>query len=231
MAELSREGHRQRVKKAYCENGIVGMADANILELILFYAIPRKDTKQLAYDILNHFNGRLDLVFEADIAELQSIDGVGESAAILLSLFRGVNRRLLLLRNENLRCLADYGDAKAYCRNLLSDLPEERFLLITLDNNMIIIQVHTIAKGSVNTVNIDTRRVVECALRDKSAAAIVAHNHPHGSFTPSAKDEAFTRRLNNLLAQLGIRLADHIIVGENGTLAMKYDIRYAELFE
>lgn len=228
---LSREGHRQRVRQAYLENNLSGMADANVLELILFYAVPRKDTKQLAYDILNHFNGRLDLVFEADIAELQSIKGVGESAAILISLFHTVSHRLSEQQNEAVTCLENYNDTKAYCRNLLSGLPEERLILITLDNHSKIINVHTIANGSVNMVSVEARRVVEYVLRDKGTAAIIAHNHPHGSFRPSNNDMAFTKQLNRLLAQLGIRLADHIIVGTDGTLAMKYDIRYTELFE
>ena len=231
MSELSREGHRQRLKHTYLENGIAGMADANILELILFYAIPRKDTKQLAYDILNHFNGRLDLVFSADVDELRSIKGVGDSAAILLSLFNAVSRHLTAQKNREVSCLADYNDAKAYCRNLLSGLDEERLLMITLDNNMNIVNVHTVTHGSVNTVSVEPRRIVEYTLRDKSAVIIVSHNHPHSDYMPSEKDVAITRRLIHLLAPLGIRLADHIIVGENGTLAMKHDIRFAELFD
>lgn len=231
MLALSREGHRQRVKQTYLENNLSGMADANVLELILFYAVPRKDTKQLAYDVLNHFNGRLDLVFEADIKELQSITGIGESAAILISLFNTVGRRLAAQQNASITCLEDYNDTKAYCRNLLSGLTEERLILITLDNHSKIINVHTIADGSVNMVSVEARRMVEYALRDKATAAVIAHNHPHGSFRPSNNDMAFTRQLNRLLAQLSIRLADHIIVGSDGTLAMKYDIRYTELFE
>lgn len=228
---LSREGHRQRVKDTYRENGITGMADANLLELILFYAIPRKDTKQLAYDILNHFNGRLDLVFEADLEELETINGIGESAAILISLFRAVSSRLSERQNESVQCLDDYREAKAYCRNLLANRTEEQLLLITLDNDLNIINVHNIASGTVNMITISSRRILEYVLRDKSAAVIITHNHPHGSFKPSTEDIQFTQRLNRLLKQLGIRLADHIIVGENGSLAMKYDIRYTELFE
>ena len=224
------EGHRERVKKAYLENGLSGMAVHNILELILFYAIPRKDTKQIARELSAHFGGDLCRIFNADIAELESIDGIGESAAILLTLFGEVNRAAAAQKNAGVKDLSDYVAVKEYCRNLLENLPYERMLLITLDNRRRLLHTHTVAEGTVNSASVEPRKLVKAALTDNAASVIVAHNHPRGSFLPSGDDVMFTKKLRNLLENIGIGFADHIIIGDSGSLSMKNDIRYTELF-
>ena len=224
------EGHRERVKNAYLENRLAGMADHNILELILFYAIPRKDTKQLARDLLAHFGGDLNRVFQANVEELECVKGIGESAAILLTLFGEVSRRTAAQKNKGIKRFADYHVTKEYCHNLLDNLPTERMLLITLDNQDRLIRTHTIAEGTVNAASVEPRKLVQAALTDNAAALIVAHNHPAGNFLPSQEDVAFTKNLSFLLRKIGIHLKDHVIVGEGGSISMRNDIRYIDLF-
>ena len=115
-------------------------------------------------------------------------------------------------------------------KRLLGLSPCEQTVLITLDNNMRILAVHTVAEGTVNTAVIEPRKLIELALRDKCASVMLTHNHPNGSFIPSPEDMTVTQQLYRLFAALNIRLADHIIVGSDGSLSMKNDVRYAALF-
>jgi len=224
------DGHRDRVRKAYMENRLAGMATHNILELILFYAIPRKDTKPVARALSEHFGGDLNRIFNADIEELKSIDGIGESAAVLLTLFGEVNRAAAAQKNVGMKDFSDYVAVKEYCRNLLENQPNEKMLLITLDNRRRLINTHTVAEGTVNATAVEPRKLVQAALTDNASSVILVHNHPYGDFMPSPEDVQLTGRLNDLLRQIGIRFADHIIVGDNGSISMKNDIRYTSLF-
>lgn len=230
MAELGREGHRERVKAAYRKHGLEIMPDHNVLELLLFYAIPRKDVKPIAYNLMNRFK-TLENVFNADMDTLKTVDGVGENAAILISLIKDVNARISESQNNDVKNLDSSEKSKAYAQNLLRHCEYEKVIIICLDNNCRVIDHHTVSEGTVNCSVVNHKKIVECVIRDKAASLIIAHNHPHGNPTPSTEDINFTVEILNLLRKIQVDLNDHIIVGNKSTLSMRTTARYCEFFD
>lgn len=230
MAELSREGHRERVKEVYRKNGLESMPDHNVLELLLFYAIPRRDVKPIAYNLINRFK-TLENVFNADIDTLKTVDGVGENAAILISLFRNINVRILENRNSAIKVLDTSQKSKTYAENLLRSSENEKLIVICLDNKCGIINHHIAAEGTVNCAIVDQKKIIEYAIRDNAASLILAHNHPQGDPYPSTEDVNFTVKTLSLLRPIQIDLNDHIIVGCNSTISMRMTAQYCDYFD
>lgn len=230
MADLSPEGHRKRMKERYIKGSSDTLDDHHLLELLLFYSIPRKDVKPVAYNILNHYK-TLDKVFSAEYEDLLSIDSVGESTAMLIKLINDINKRIDTDKNKNIKRLSSYAEAKEYASNILRNLPTERIIVISLDNKLNIINTETIANGTVNFAGVDPKKIIKCVLRDNAASVIIAHNHPHGDPAPSPADVDFTADLLNILRNLNIPLNDHIIVGDREAISMSQMPRYAHFFD
>ena len=229
MENLSRKGHRQRVKESYLKNSFDAMPDHNILELILFYAIPQKDVKPIAYNLINHF-GSLENVLNADVSELIQVDGIQEHSAILLTLFRDVHRRLNQQKADvqyrTFEQLMDFALMK------LKDYQTETVLIVTFDNAKSIINTHILTGGEVNSAVLNKKDVAQFVIRDNASSVVVAHNHPSGSAVPSAADIDATISLSQFLRQINIALLDHIVVGGDGTVqSIKGDLRYAKYFD
>ncbi|MBQ8077359.1 MAG: RadC family protein [Eubacterium sp.] len=229
MEELSRKGHRQRLKDAYLKSGLDSMPDHNVLELILFYAIPQKDVKPLAYELINHF-GSLENVINADIKELMLVNGVKEHTAILISLFKGVNLRV----NQN--CAKEkyrsFESIAKYSSMMLRSYTNEVIMIVTFDNNNSIINTHIRDGGTVNRAQISKKDIAEIALRDNASSLAIAHNHPGGNTNPSVADINMTQELSVFLRQLNVRLIDHVIVGEGGkTESIKSNSKYIKFFD
>jgi DNA repair protein RadC len=229
MENLSRKGHRQRVKESYLKNSFDAMPDHNILELILFYAIPQKDVKPIAYNLINHF-GSLENVLNADVSELIQVDGIQEHSAILLTLFRNVHRRLNQQKADvqyrTFEQLMDFASMK------LKDYQTETVLIVTFDNAKSIINTHILTGGEVNSAILNKKDVAQFVIRDNASSVVVAHNHPSGSAVPSAADIDATISLSQFLRQINIALLDHIVVGGDGTVqSIKGDLRYAKYFD
>ena len=229
MENLSRKGHRQRVKESYLKNSFDAMPDHNILELILFYAIPQKDVKPIAYSLINHF-GSLENVLNADVSELIQVDGIQEHSAILLTLFRDVHRRLNQQKADvqyrTFEQLMDFASMK------LKDYQTETVLIVTFDNAKSIINTHILTGGEVNSAVLNKKDVAQFVIRDNASSVVVAHNHPSGSAVPSAADIDATISLSQFLRQINIALLDHIVVGGDGTVqSIKGDLRYAKYFD
>lgn len=208
------EGHRQRMKARFADTGLDGMNDHNVLELLLFYALPRKDTNELAHKLISQF-GSLSAVLEADTAELSKVDGIGESAAVLLSLVPQISRRYMeeisiprkrIIYPED---VADYFKAK-----FLYETNELCYALF-LDNSGSIISCKRVSNGVVNATDVGIRMLVELAMKNKAVDVIIAHNHPHGDVYPSREDEHSTELIKKALGLVDIRLVDHIIVAGN----------------
>lgn len=212
MPELKRDGHRQRMRASYLSGAYDSLPDYNMLELFLSLVIPRRDVKQLAYDLINKFSN-IEGVLNADVKDLMSVNGVGESAAVAIKLVADLNKRALQNRNENVVKLNTISQADEYCVNLLSAERVEKVALITLRADNSIIRVHKISSGTVNEAAVDIRNIVGIAIDDGASAVIVSHNHPDGNKQPSAKDINFTVELKLLLKKMRIVLLEHIVVG------------------
>lgn len=208
------DGHRGRVRKRFLENGLSGFADHEVLELLLFYSIPQRDTNQIAHALMDQF-GTLSRVFSAPAELLTQVDGVGETTAVLLRLIPLAVQRARLQEAEQERALNSVDSIGAYLLELFSQERSETAYQLCLDAKGKLLACKRLGKGSASMVNLDTRKLVENALLTSASSVVLAHNHPSGVALPSEDDQATTRRAKAALEAVGVRLVDHIIVADN----------------
>ncbi len=206
-------GHRQRQRDRYRATGLDGYAAHEVLEMILDYAIPRRDNNGLAHELLEHF-GSLHNVLDASVEALMRVDGIGEYSAVLLSLFAQVEKRVAQSRMEQKASLQNRSDAEKYCIQLFKGCKVEHFYAIYLNGQMEVLAKVLIARGSISDVPSYPRIVADYALRYNAHAVIICHNHPGGSLTPSSADIGATIRMQAVLEELEVRLIDHLVVAE-----------------
>jgi len=208
------EGHRERVKKRFLNEGLDSFEDYQVLELLLFYAIPRKDTNELAHTLISKF-GSLSAVFEADPADLANTVGISENSAVLLSLIPFLSRYYLKDKWGKNETIDSSIKAGKYLIDLFAGRNYEMFYLICLDVQNNIIHASLVHKGTINEVQIYPRIIVETALRHKANSVILAHNHPGSSIEISKADEEATKKIKLALNAISIQVMDHIIVANN----------------
>jgi len=213
------EGHRRRMRERFMAQGLQGFAAHEILELILFYGIPRANVNPLAHRLLDTF-GSLHAVLEADVKDLTKVEGIGESTAALLSLFGHVDRELEKSRSAARKKLKNRAAAQKHCLGLLAGLRQEHLYLVCMNAQLEVVQNALIAKGTLNEVQAHPRLVAEAALRANAHAVVLCHNHPGGSMIPSQADLDMTASLGKLLEGLDVTLIDHIIVAGDEALSM-----------
>lgn len=213
------DGHRDRLRQSYLEHGLMSMNDINALELLLFYAIPRRDTNEIAHRLLDRFE-TLDGVFSASAEELQEVEGIGENAAALLTLIPEIMKKSRVSKSREIRQIRSSDDAGACLLPYFLNERDEVVYLLCLDTKRCVICCAEMGRGVVNSVDTGIRRIVEKALKVRASSVILAHNHPDGIALPSREDEVFTRALYNALETVGIRLEDHIIVAEDDYTSM-----------
>lgn len=213
------DGHRERLRKSYLEHGLMRMNDINALELLLFYAIPRRDTNEIAHHLLERF-GSLDAVFTAPVEELCEVDGIGESAAALITLIPDIMKKSRLSKAREIRQIRSSEDAGAYLLPYFMNEKDEVAYLLCLDSKRAVICCTEMGRGVVNGVDASIRHIVEKALKVRACSVIIAHNHPDGIALPSREDDVFTRALYNALETVGIRLEDHIIVADEDYISI-----------
>ena len=213
------DGHRERLRQSFLEHGLSGMNDINALELLLFYAVPRRDTNELAHMLLQHF-GSLDGVFSASAEELCEVEGIGAYAASLLALVPEIMKESRLSKSREIRQIRSSDDAGEYLLPYFMNERDEVVYLLCLDSKRAVICCAEMGRGVVNSVDTSVRRIVEKALKVKACSVIVAHNHPDGLALPSREDDLFTKCLYNALETVGIRLEDHIIVADEDYISI-----------
>ena len=213
------EGHRDRLRHSYLEHGLMSMTDINALELLLFYAIPRRDTNEIAHRLLDRFE-TLDGVCSASMEELQEVEGIGENAAALLTLIPEIMKKSRVSKAREIRQIRSSDDAGAFLLPYFLNEQDEVVYLLCLDTKRCVICCAEMGRGVVNSVDTGIRRIVEKALKARASSVIIAHNHPDGIALPSREDELFIRALYNALETVGIRLEDHIIVAEDDYTSM-----------
>lgn len=218
MGNLHR-GHRQRVKERYIEEGLDGFQDHQVLELLLFYAIPMKDTNVLAHQMIKEF-GSLALLFEAHPQEIARRCGVTENIAILVSLIPSLSRRYINTKWGDKPALDSSQRAGEYAVSLFTGRTYEVFYLICLDTQNRVIRAVLVHEGTINEAPVYPRIIVETALRHQAHSVILAHNHPGGSLNPSRADIDVTQRIKTALNPIDIKVIDHILVA--GTRYMSF---------
>ena len=208
------EGHRDRMRTRYLQEGADGMASHEILEILLYGTIPRGDTNEIAHHLLDEF-GSISNLIEADPYEIAKTAGVGIKSAVFLSLLHELVLRYEREKLEQKPALTSIPRSVDYCKTLLAFRPRECFYAICLDSRRKIIHTAKISEGTVNDAAVSPRLVVEKALRYKATGILLCHNHPSGNVKPSYEDIILTNQLKSMLEPLGVQVVDHIIIGEN----------------
>ena len=213
------QGHRERLRHLFLQEDLDSFPEHMVLELLLFYAIPRRDINELAHALINHF-GSLSGVFDAPYDSLVRIPGMGQQAATLLKLMPSLFRRYQMARISLDACLNTLEKAGDYLLPRFAGLKYETIYLLCLDAKCKVLCCRKLFEGSVNAAQIQVRRVVETALSLNASSVIIAHNHLSGVALPSPEDEVTTMTLYKALAAVDVCLADHIIVAENDYVSM-----------
>lgn len=224
------KGHREKVRQRYYETGLQGMAPHNILEFLLFFGIPYRDTNPIAHDLINHF-GSLSAVFEAKHTDLMKIKGMTNNAAclitMLLPLFRKYTEDVVGRRPK----FSDINETVDFLKALYLDCNNnERVFILCFDASGYLITYRMINEGDLKSSNVDIRKLTSILLETNAASVIFSHNHPHGVASPSREDIEITKFLAPFLSQLKVKFDDHIIIGEKNHFSMAKSLRFAHIF-
>ena len=213
------EGHRQRLKDRFLREGLDNFDELYVLELLLYYCIPRKDTNPIAHALLDYF-GSLTGVLEATVEELERIPGISHNAATLLNLVHQTGRYYQVKRAQTGDILRTIDQCGNYLVPHFFGRENETVFLLCLDAKCKVLGCKLVGEGSVNSANIPIRRVVETALNTNATTVILAHNHPSGLAIPSDEDVETTMRVAKAMESVEITLADHIVVADNDYVSM-----------
>jgi DNA repair protein RadC len=213
-------GHRERLRQRFSENGFAGFHDYEVLELLLTYAIPRQDVKPIAKRLLKVF-GTLAGVFDAPVAELQQIEGIGEKGAVFLSLVRQVEVRYLASDLPGKSVFDRPDRVKAHLRLLVQGRGMECFGAIFTDQQHRHIATQIMFEGTVDRTAVYPRNLMKRALELDAKGLMLFHNHPGGTPRASEEDIALTRRMVEACAPLDIKVLDHFLVAGSRVLSFR----------
>ena len=205
------DGHRQRVKARYLKEGLDAFEEHQVLEMLLFYSIPMKDTNELAHKMIQEF-GSLAGLFEANPIDISKRCEVSENTAILISLIPSLSRRYFKGKWGDKPVLNSSSKAGEYAISLFAGRTYEAFFVICLDTQTRIIHADLVHEGTIDEAPVYPRMIVESALRHKANSVVLAHNHPGGGLQPSKADIEITKRITAALEAISISIMDHIIV-------------------
>ena len=213
-------GHRDRLRARFTEVGGDALPDYELLELVLFRSIPRRDVKPVAKELLKRF-GTFAEVLAAPPARLMEVEGIGESVVTDLKIVEASARRLAKGAVAKRPVLASWSAVLDYCRTTMAFADVEQFRLLFLDKRNALIADEVQQSGTVDHTPVYPRQVVKRALELSATALILVHNHPSGDPTPSSADIRMTREIIDVAKPLGITIHDHIIVGREGHASFK----------
>jgi DNA repair protein RadC len=213
-------GHRERLRARFRDAGPEALADYELLELVLFRAIPQRDVKPLAKSLLEKF-GSFAEVISAPPARLSEVPGVGDAVITELKVVQAAANRLVRGEVAQRKVLSSYPAVVDYCRAVQAFAEREEFRVLFLDRRNQLIADERQQEGTVDHAPVYPREVVKRALELSATAIILVHNHPSGDPTPSRADIEMTRSIVEVARSLGISVHDHIIVGKGGHASFK----------
>lgn len=213
------DGHREKLRRRFLEGGLDSFADHEALELLLFYAIPRRDTNELAHRLMEHY-GTLDAVLTAPLEELTQISGIGENAAALIRLVPRLAQKARLSAAAREIVLSDAERMGEYLLERFRGEKNEVIYQLCLDRKGKLIVCRRLNEGGVDSSELNIRRLVENALLSSASMVVLAHNHPSGIALPSPEDYVTTDRVEEALRVVGVQLVDHIIVADDDYVSM-----------
>jgi DNA repair protein RadC len=213
-------GHRQRLKERFQKGGGDAVAEYELLELVLFNAIPRKDTKPLAKKLLQTLGSFADVVNASDV-RLREVDGVTSAVILQLRLVRAASLRLMKTAIMDKPLLNSWKHVLDYCTAAMAHEKREQFRILFLDKKNRLIADEVQQTGTVDHTPVYIREVVKRALELSATAIVLVHNHPSGDATPSRADIDMTRQIVQAGKPLNVLVHDHIIIGQNGHASLK----------
>ena len=213
------DGHRARKRDQFLRCGAESFAEHELLELLLFYAVPRKDTNPIAHELINRF-GSLQGVLSAPLEELMKVPDVGKNAAVLIQLIAPLYRQSLIFAADHEVILDTRERIGDYFRDIFIAHPAEVMYQLCLDAKGRKLDVSKVGEGDVGSVGLNVRRIMENALRTRAVMVVLAHNHPSGVAFPSEEDKVATSMAREALENMGVRLVDHFIVADNDYISM-----------
>ncbi len=213
MEARHQASHRERLRGRFMQAGSQALADYELLELLLFRAIPRRDVKPLAKDLIERF-GDFNRVVSAPVARLSEVRGVGNAVVQELKIVEASAHRLAQARVLNRNVISSWDELLAYCKTAMAHRDTEQFRILFLDRKNVLIADEEQAQGTVDHVPVYPREVVKRALELNASSLILVHNHPSGDPSPSQSDIDMTRQVEMAAMALNISLHDHVIVGK-----------------
>lgn len=222
LRQYMHEGHRQRLTQRYMSGGLEGFEEHEILELLLFYAVPRVDTNPIAHRLIKHF-GSLAGVLEATPKDLEETEGIGPRTAAFLSMLPDVLRAYEKSRLGKRPVIRSVRDACDFAKSLLFGKPYEQFYVVWLGTQGRVIHYERLSEGSSTESPVYVSKVAAAALRHHAAKGFITHNHPGGTPRPSRADMEATQTVLRALSTLGIELVDHVIVSDGQTFSFRAD--------
>ena len=221
MNEKDSQGHRERIKEKFLKNGIDGFVEYEILELLLTYCIPRKDTKPIAKELLNKFKS-LDNIFKADFDKLSAIDGLGKNSIVFLKLigdlpsiiYKDELKNKKLIDKETLK-ISNKDILLKYLRNKIGYEEIEKFYVLYLSSSNEVIEFEENSVGTLDRSSVYPREIYKKIINLNAKSVILAHNHPSDNITPSKCDIELTNEIAKGLKNFGALLIEHIIITKN----------------
>ena len=211
------DGHREKMRQRFLKGGLEHFADHEALELLLYYAIPRRDTNPIAHALMERY-GSLSAVLSAPVEDLKQVEGIGESAAVLLALAPALVRKARLAETERVMNTAEL--AGVYLLERFEGEKNEVVYQLCLDRKGKLLSCKRLGEGGISSAQLDIRRLVENAILASASGVILAHNHPSGIALPSQDDYAATDSAKRALSTIGVDLLDHIIVADDDFVSM-----------
>jgi len=212
--------HRKRLRERFLKGGAAAIPEYELLELILFRAIPRQDVKPLARRLMDRF-GDLNHTLAAPLSQLLQVDGAGEAVALELKIVEATAHRMARGKVIQKPVLTSWQALLDYCHTVMSHRETEQFRILFLDTKNTLIADEEQASGTIDHVPVYPREVVKRALEVNAAALILVHNHPSGDPTPSEADITMTHRINEAADILGMTLHDHLIIGKSREISFR----------
>ncbi|MCD7723615.1 MAG: hypothetical protein LUH82_06655 [Clostridiales bacterium] len=229
MKTQAKVKQKKTLQSTYATGGAGEMLDREILELVLEYAAPGCRAKSEAQKMLEGF-GSLENIFNSGQQQFCQMSGLGDSAAVLFSLISRVPGRIMAQRNAGVTHIKNAEQAKIYFGNMLYEETIEKIILMCLNEEKRILSCRVVSDGTVNLSEVSMQKAMYAMSNIDTRFAMLAHNHPRGRAQPSAKDIKFTVKAREMFGQMGIKLIDHIIVGESETISLNSIARFKKYF-
>lgn len=216
-------GHRKRLKEKFIKGPVDGFSNYEILELMLFNSIPRRDVKPIAKELLSKF-GSFNSIINATKEKLLSVSGVNETTFLNFQITKELLQRLLLEQVIKQNVIASWGDLVDYLKLTMSHLPIEQFRVLFLNKKNILIESEIMASGTIDQAPVYPREVIKRALFHEASAIILVHNHPSGSPKPSSFDIDLTSQIVSACKTVNISVHDHVIIGKGEYYSFKTNL-------